>query len=418
MAFSTGFGVGYSVGSDIAAKKAIKKEKERTEKLVEELKTKIEEYQLSGDEISYSEKMQLGVLVSQLGQTYASTFSDINNAQSSFDKEKLSQEAQNLRNKNDMFATLVKEIKDNKYLSQADLSALDEITGAPFSKLWNKDVIDGIRNEETKQQTLDNVFGVAKELPEEYTMPYMAGQGVEGLTGLQPTPEEPTALSAKDNWAIENYKTGKISFDQLSKYMGAYIEPEKATELQKKIAEAKQYGATNEEIKNMLLGTAGGGAEKSRVTSLPQLEEYRDKALNADSWEDAEKIINDYTEAGYDSSQLGVTEEAWANNQKSYLDNIKKALDNITDEKGWLKKGKFTKDQVGLEFTGERTAEEIYKILYEQYMKYFNMLTEMGLPLLEFPILKPLEEIEKVGFWEGAKTFGGVGKGQYKSIYK
>ena len=183
MAFSTGFGVGYSVGSDIAAKKAIKKEKERTEKLVEELKTKIEEYQLSGDEISYSEKMQLGVLVSQLGQTYASTFSDINNAQSSFDKEKLSQEAQNLRNKNDMFATLVKEIKDNKYLSQADLSALDEITGAPFSKLWNKDVIEGIRNEETKQQTLDNVLGVYKATPA-VNMPYEMTQQVAEQTGL------------------------------------------------------------------------------------------------------------------------------------------------------------------------------------------------------------------------------------------
>ena len=215
MAFSTGFGVGYSVGSDIAAKKAIKKEKERTEKLVEELKTKIEEYQLSGDEISYSEKMQLGVLVSQLGQTYASTFSDINNAQSSFDKEKLSQEAQNLRNKNDMFATLVKEIKDNKYLSQADLSALDEITGAPFSKLWNKDVIEGIRNEETKQQTLDNVLGVYKATPA-VNMPYEMTQQVAEQTGLNMPEAMPPATPKTPG--ITDYKGAA---DYLNKFINA-----------------------------------------------------------------------------------------------------------------------------------------------------------------------------------------------------
>jgi len=67
-------------------------------------------------------------------------------------------------------------------------------------------------------------------------------------------PEAPTALSAKDNWAINAYKEGKINFDELSKYMGTYIEPKKATTLEEKIETAKRYGASNEEIKGMLVG--------------------------------------------------------------------------------------------------------------------------------------------------------------------
>ena len=254
----------------------------------------------------------------------------------------------------------------------------------------------------------------------------------------QPTAEVFTTLEA----ARAKYPEAKIEFNaQAGGYVveAGEVKPPAAppTELdimgetQKKLDYAYNTGNANyfnQIAKSLGVNTTfdtykqkpgvAGGAEKPRVTSLSQLEDYRDKALNADSWEDAEKIINDYTQAGYDATQLGVTKEAWANSQKEYLNKIKMALDNITNEKGWLKTGTLTSDEVGLDFKGEQKVEDIYKQLYEQYMKYFNMLTKMGLPLLEFPILKPLEKIEKVGLWEGVKTFGGVGKGQYKSIYK
>jgi len=71
------------------------------------------------------------------------------------------------------------------------------------------------------------------------------------------TDKEGTPLSAKDNWAIDNYKSGKLNFDQLSNYMGTRITPEKATALEDEIAKAKQYGATNEEIKGMIVGGTG-----------------------------------------------------------------------------------------------------------------------------------------------------------------
>lgn len=91
----------------------------------------------------------------------------------------------------------------------------------------------------------------------------MSGFSPETVKGLgeQPAEGSGTPLTAKDNLIIESYKRGAINFNQFLKYMGAYIEPEKATAKEQEIQLAKQYGATNEEIKNMLVGkgsTTGG----------------------------------------------------------------------------------------------------------------------------------------------------------------
>jgi hypothetical protein len=258
MSFSQSFTAGWNIGSDIVASRLAKQEKERAKKLLEEYKAKVEEYQLSGNEISYSEKLVLGTMVSELGKTYADVFSQIDTAQSNYDKQKLIEDAQNLRNKNDNLTTLIKEMKDNPYLSGADLSALDEITGMPLSKVFTRESIDDIKANGAKTEAMDQKLGILKDLPTEYKAPYAKEQGLINPE-LQPTPttSKSSELSAKDNWAIEQYKIGKISFDQLSKYMGTYIapeNPEKATALENDIKAMKEYGASNEEIKNHLIG--------------------------------------------------------------------------------------------------------------------------------------------------------------------
>lgn len=146
-------------------------------------------------------------------------------------------------------------------------------------------------------------------------------------------------------------------------------------------------------------------------------ENIRKSISDADTVEDARRIYKNYADK-YDETALGIDDldKFWSESQIPYLDKIKTAIGNIVDEKGWLKKGTLTSAEVGIDFKGKQSVEEIYKKLREEYMKYFDMLTKMGLPLLEFPTLKPLEEIEKVGLGEG---FWGWGKqkGQYKSIY-
>ncbi len=257
MAFSTGFGAGYGIGSDIAAKRLAKKEKERAKKLTEELQAKIEAIQTSGVEPSYYEKLELGVLASQIGETMAKTVGDINAAQSNLDIKKVGEAGANLRNINDNLTVLIKEIGENPTTFGAvNLKILDDITGKNISQYINKEAIDNIGKKKEQSTAIEQGIDVMGKLPEEYRMAYGEQAGVVPA-GLQATPKEPTALSAKDNWAIENYKTGKINFDQLSKYMGTYITPEGSSgksAKEKEVELAKQYGATNEEIKNVLIG--------------------------------------------------------------------------------------------------------------------------------------------------------------------
>ncbi len=229
-----------------------------------------------------------------------------------------------------------------------------------------------------------------------------------------------TPLSAKDNLIIESYKKGAISYDNLLKYLDAYIEPEKLTEFQIKFNKAVELGATNEELKNMIVGKASTTAtEELRTTSLPQLEEYRDKALNADTWEDAQKIINDYTNAGYDSTQLGVTKEEWVNIKKSDLDNLMSVLNEITagTPEGQNIKGKkeFTFNINDKDKT--QTGEEWYKQIYDSYVALLKLLEEQGVDTSQYKKLKPLSEIKKANVLGGMFTGKGVEKGDLIKIY-
>lgn len=151
------------------------------------------------------------------------------------------------------------------------------------------------------------------------------------------------------------------------------------------------------------------------------IENIREDISNADTLETARRIYNNgvqqYGEEAF-TKAVGITDidKFWADGQIPYLNNIKTAIGNILDEKGWLKKGTLTSAEVGLDFKGEQSVEEIYEMLRKEYKKYRDMLEKMGIDISQFPKLKPLEEIEKVGLGEG---FWGFGKqrGQYKSIY-
>ena len=98
MGFAAGLQAGSNlVSSDIVQSIGLKKERKRAGKLIEEFKAKLEEYQLSDNELTQYEKIQLSVLANQIGQDYAKSLDELNSSQSSFDKEKMSQEYQTLR---------------------------------------------------------------------------------------------------------------------------------------------------------------------------------------------------------------------------------------------------------------------------------------------------------------------------------
>lgn len=151
-------------------------------------------------------------------------------------------------------------------------------------------------------------------------------------------------------------------------------------------------------------------------------ENIREDILNADTFEDAQRIYKNYDDK-YDVNALGITDlkQEWTDNQISYLnkifDKINASIRDLIDEKGHLRKGTITEEEIGVEFEGEQKIEDIYKMLREEYMKYRDMLEKLGVDVNQFPKIKSIEEIEKVGFWEGLWGWGKQ-RGQYKSIYK
>ena len=320
----------------------------------------------------------------------------------------------------------VKNYRDQVDGLDFDLSSISEISGMFRGQIKSPkelkyyDAMDSIiRKNKEAQQKQPQIERFAS--PEGVIAKYPDATPEHTTQGWIPkfaTDKEGTPLSAKDNMVINDYKAGRINFNQLSKYMGTYITPENATVLEDKIAKAKQYGATNEEIKGMIIGGTGA-EEKPRATSLPQLEEYRQKILDTDKWEDSEKIINDYTEAGYDTLQLGVTKEDWTNNKVSDLDNLIAVLNDITagtpDNRNVKGDKKFSYNIDNK--VEEQTGAEWYAQVYESYNALIKILEKQGVDVSKYKKLKPLSEIKKGSAWTSWAVGSGVEAGDLIKIY-
>lgn len=213
-------------------------------------------------------------------------------------------------------------------------------------------------------------------------------------------------------------KTPGISdYNSAATYLSKFVNSPLDVFNKEKASIQNKFGIDVSNITQESLREPEKAVEKARITSLPQQEEYRTKALDTESWEEAQKVINDYTQAGYDETQLGITKDEWVADKGRYLTNILTAIKATTNEKGWLKNSEITPGEVGNQIEKNAPAPEVYELFRVEYMKYRDILEKAGIDVSQFPKLKPLSEIGKVGFLEGAKTFGGVGRGQYKSIY-
>ncbi len=169
---------------------------------------------------------------------------------------------------------------------------------------------------------------------------------------------------------------------------------------------------------------------KPEPTPAPtSTENIREDILDADKYGDAQRIYDNYAKK-YDVNALGITDlkQDWGSGQISYLNKVKKSIENLLVDRGdkgkWLNNKPVTQEMVGIEFKGEQPASDIYEILYKSYIEYLEKLRKLGIDVTGFPKLKPLSEIEKVGGWEGAIGWGvkgvgfGIKKGDYKSIYR
>jgi len=288
-------------------------------------------------------------------------------------------------------------------LPPGDIQAMYDYVAPYITSEKGKNILEANNNIKQRKAKIaqnqpEDIWGQAGTLPQEVRPDYLRSKGIEIPQPATAQPTEMDVMGETQKKLDYAYTTGNANyFNQVAKSLGSP-------------ATFDTYKQGYEKP-----GAATGAAEKTRVTSLPQLEEYRDKALNADSWEDAEKIINDYTEAGYDPSQLGVTKEDWANVKKSDLDNLVAVLKEITAGTPNVKGSKLYSFEINGKVK-EQTGEEWFKQVYESYVALLKLLEEQGVDTSQYKKLKPLSEI-KAGFIKGLTTFGGVGKGDLVNIY-
>jgi len=201
--FSTGFGTGFQIG-------AIIKEKKVAKKALEEVKNVLQEWQLSGKEPSYVDKLMLGLTATKVGDNYSRIFGDITNNKDSYDKEKMSQNAINLREYNAQVLNFVKMIQTSAKEGTLDLIPWDSVQSlmpdVDLSEVLNN--IPALKKKQEETQTRAEAIDIYGKTPESIR------QAVGEQAGLIPEGLEPT--TAPKAPGISDYK-GAV--DYLSKFV-------------------------------------------------------------------------------------------------------------------------------------------------------------------------------------------------------
>ncbi len=396
-----------------------KKEKEKLEKAQQDLveksqaiNSKITEYGSDGY-WSENEIMDVNTMVlaggAEIQSLFKQTMSDIKLGR----RDAVNQDFSLINSWSDVFDNLSLEDIDSTYKEMSSY-----ITTPEGKKYLNANVsikkkkAQAMASQPAKQVSAYDFYSGSPATVQSQIAQSVAGQtpGLEGVQFQEPTP---TATSTA---TMPNYNTA-INF--LSKFTNPKVFNQQKEMLQKNYG-LDLSGVTYESLKKSeAVSGAGEPAVKYRATSLSQLDKTRQEVLNADRWEDAQNIINDYEQAGYDVSQLGITKEDWVNRQQQYLIRLLNMVKVTINEKGWLKGENeiINPQQVNSLISEAKPAPEVYELFREEYMKYRDILEKLGIDVSNFPKLKSLNEIGKVGFWEGVSTLGGVSRGQYKSVY-
>ncbi|MBW1973852.1 MAG: hypothetical protein JRI44_13610, partial [Deltaproteobacteria bacterium] len=138
-------------------------------------------------------------------------------------------------------------------------------------------------------------------------------------------------------------------------------------------------------------------AEKPRVTSLPQLEEYSEKLLYSSSPQEYKSLKDMYAKAGYDTSQLP-PETQVVENQQTELNGLYEQIKTLLGEDKKLNK---PDEEIRLNIDGKTqtvTKKEAYQMIKEQIDAYKESLQNWGIDTSKYPELKPAD---KLSSWWG-----------------
>jgi len=400
----TDFTEGFATGFEVVA---LIKEKQKAKKAMQEVQNTLQEWQLSGKEPSYVDKLMLGLTVTKVGENYSKIYNDITNSKDSYDKEKMSQSAINLREYNDQVLNFVKMIQTSAKEGTLDLIPWDSVQAlmpdVDLTKVLSS--IPELKNKQYEAKTKEQNIDIYGKTPESIRQGVGEQLGVIP-EGVQPTPKEAPQMSAADSFFIERWQKGEFSTDTLLKHFSAWVDTDKRTNLQKELEYGREQGVTftPEEVKKKILGTAGGGGEEEPVLRTDIA--YWEKTFNTVKSEDEYNRQIELLKQSKTSKQYNPKpyKEILVNKVKAQAEEIKATL-LTTDSKG------------NVIFRGDKEKDSypMYQQIYEKKVRELMALYP-DIDVSQFPKFLPIEQIKKVGTLKGIFTTSGVSKGDYSVI--
>jgi len=222
--------------------------------------------------------------------------------------------------------------------------------------------------------------------------PSVAGQtkGLENIQFNQPTTQPQTELDkiTETQKKLEAaYKTGNAPyFNQMAKSLNSP-------------ATFETWGQGYEKP------GAGITTEKTRVTNVNDYQEYKTKALSANTLDDMHAVKEEYKGFGY--KDLDVEDADWIDYKKKNASKILEYINNIFPDGKLDKDTEYTFPQNGKPVT--KTGGEWYKELYKDYMALLALMKKNGIDTSSYPNILPFEEMTKTKFqkfWQNIKERG------------
>ena len=325
----TDFTEGFATGFEVVA---LIKEKQKAKKAMQEVQNTLQEWQLSGKEPSYVDKLMLGLTVTKVGENYSKIYNDITNSKDSYDKEKMSQSAINLREYNDQVLNFVKMIQTSAKEGTLDLIPWDSVQAlmpdVDLTKVLSS--IPELKNKQYEAKTKEQNIDIYGKTPESIR------QAVGEQAGLIPTGLEPT--TAPKAPGISDYK-GAV--DYLKNFSKITTPPDTFNKvkagLQNKFPDIDLSDITQESLRE---------PEKAVADTKPKIQDPNDVLFGTNG------IMKNYINSG---SQLGDEQKTEIRNNYNL---IKPSLsaDVRTQVEDYLK-------QIGIDVNASVEEQKNYTIM-------------------------------------------------------
>jgi len=311
-------------------------------------------------------------------------------------------------------------------LPPGDIQAMYEYVQPYVTSEKGKNALEAYNNILQKRgkiaqaQPTAEVFTTAEAVQEAYP-----GQGYKYDTtakGYIPTYQKPEELSATDkkyNWAIDNYKAGNISFEQLSKFMGTDIsDPEKRNTIQQRLDEMDKLGATTKEKKNYLLGKSATTPPEEEPVKRTDIEYWRNRENTVKSEEDWDRYLFDLKQS---KSPYKTKDATWEDRLLRDVKDLESGIKNqLLDKEGKMKLLNEDGTPKEIYFGGKKmTVEEAYTTLQKLYEEKVRELMEKYPDVADISTLVKflsLEEVGKVTGWDWISRAKGYKPGETKDV--